>query len=73
MTIHLFSSTTLLNLFDKAVMKLDIALMLRQHADQAGAQAFGLIYHGARFYPEGFGFIARGDGARGIGFDRDNR
>ncbi len=27
----------LLNLFDKAVMKLDIALMSSQHTDQAGA------------------------------------
>jgi hypothetical protein len=31
------------------------------------------MYHGAGFYPEGFGFIARGDGAGGIDFDRDNR
>ena len=31
------------------------------------------MYHGAGFYPEGFGFIARSNCTGGICFDRDNR
>ena len=48
-----------LDLFDKAVMKLDIALMLRQHANQAGAEAPGFVNARAGFYAEGFVLIAR--------------
>ena len=61
------------NLFDQAVMKFDIALMSSQHADQAGTKAFGLVNGCTGFYPEGFGFIARGNCAGGIGLDRNNR
>jgi hypothetical protein len=54
-------------------MEIDVALMSSQDADEAGAQAFGLMYLGPGLYSIGFGFIACGNCAGGIGFDRDNR
>ena len=50
-----------------------IAAMSSQRADQVGAEAPGFVYGCTGFYAEGFGLIASGNCASGIGFDRNNR
>ena len=51
---------------------LDVKLVPSLDEGDSGAEAFGLADDGSGFHAEGFGLIAGGDGAGGIGHDGDD-